>query len=303
MSQQHHGSRPDDDISQMLRGALGDTDFDYDSLVAGAHQRAGRIRRRRAIATGVAVAVLGPALVGGAALVVPDLLSQDGNVVGPAATTDVAVETTQAPSQDDTEESTATPPWQDGEPPMPAGGPEPDNEDFPNAWEIPDARPTGVDALDDLDPQLFMDYPRTAPVDGLMACDPGNPGGVEPLAGQSATYYVEEGSDRSIGITVTGWADSTAARDGLVNGDYTSCAWESAVGDAEPWPGQEGDEDRLVFSGADEGVAAAVVRQGDYLVSVTVHAEGQDEAVETATEIAGKQAENLEALDPEHGRD
>lgn len=303
MSQRQHGSRPDDDISQMLRGALGDTDFDYDSLVAGAHQRAGRIRRRRAIATGAAVAVLGPALVGGAALVVPDLLSQDGNVVGPAATTDVAVETTQAPTQDDTEESTAEPPWQDGELPMP--DPEDDlGDEDENAWEVPDPRPLGVEALDDLGaPQQRLLGSNIAPVLRLMSCDPGREGGGSPIAGDHWMFFLEEGGGPSIDVTVTGWEDSVAARDGLVNDDYTKCVLDESAGEVQEWPGQEGDEDYLIVPGTDGATMAAVVRQGDYLVAVTVGGDSQDEATEIATEIAEKTAENLEALDPDHGRD
>lgn len=137
-----------------------------------------------------------------------------------------------------------------------------------------------------------------------MSCDPGHPGGVEPVAAQNVTYY-EGGLDGlSIDIIVTGWEDSIAARDGLVNDDYTSCAWDDRVGQVEPWPGHEGDEDYLVFPGAEPDLVAAVVRQGDYLVSVTVRdGAGSRSGTEIATEIASKQADNLEALDPVHGRD
>ncbi|USQ80696.1 hypothetical protein [Ornithinimicrobium faecis] len=308
MAQHDDSRRTDDDISAMLRGALGNTDFDYESLVGGVHRRAGRIRRRRAIATGAAVAVLGPALVGGAALVLPDMLGDEGTVVGPAASTDVAVETTQEPTdqaEQTGEQTPDAPPWQDAEPPLPEGGAEPENEDLPNAWEIPDARPTGVSVLEGFGvPQTFSNYPRTVPVMGLMTCDPGNAGGVEPLAGQSVTYY-EEGMDGlSIDIHVTGWEDSAAALDGLVNDDYTSCVWDDRAGEVEPWPGHEGDEDYLLFPGTEPGLDAAVVRQGDYLIAVTVR-DGSDTGSETeiATEIASKQADNLEALDPDHGRD
>ncbi|WP_114905630.1 hypothetical protein [Ornithinimicrobium murale] len=305
MSQHQHRPGADDDISQMLRGALGDADFDYEALVGGVHQRVGRIRRRRAVATGVAVAVLGPALVGGAALVVPDLLGEDSTVVGPAATTDVAMSTTEGPTEPTTEPTAQEPPWQAVEPPIPEGGAQPENEDFPNAWEIPDARPTAVDALDELGPpQLFMNYPRTVPVSGLMACDPGNPGGVEPLAAQHVSYFQQDARGPVIDITVTGWEDSDAARDGLVDDDYTSCAWDDRAGQVEAWPGREGDEDYLLVPGTERGLVAAVVQQGDYLVTVTVRDESDPEAVTgVATEIASKTAENLEALDPVHGRD
>lgn len=297
----------DDDIERMLQGALGNADFDYDALISGTHQRAGRIRRRRAIATGAAVAVLGPALVGGAALVLPDMLGDEATVVGPAATTDAPVATSEAPTDaaEETVESTPeAPPWQDGEPPMPEGGAEPENEDVPNAWEIPDARPTGVEALEEFGaPQSLSNYPRTVPVMGMMTCDQGRPGGVEPLAAQNVTYYGEGVESQAIDIVVSGWEDSTAARDGLVNDDYTSCAWDAGVGQAQAFPGHEGDEDYVVFPGAEEDTSAAVVRQGDYLVAVTVRGTEATAATDIATEIASKQADNLEALDPDHGRD
>lgn len=299
----------DDDIERMLQGALGNADFDYDALISGTHQRAGRIRRRRAIATGVAVAVLGPALVGGGALIVPELLDTDSATVQPAGPTDGAV-VTDEPTQETSDDASQTtepvqedPPWQDGEPPMPEGGAEPDNPDLPNAWEIPDARPAGVAILEELGaPQRLSNYPRTSAVPGLMACDPGNPDGVEPMAGQDAMFYSEAGSGPTIDIQVTGWEDSAAAWDGLLTDDYMSCTWDGA-GEPQPWPGEESDEDRLIVPGTDGETMAAVVRQGDYLVSVTVREASPDEATEIATEIASKHADNLEALDPEHGRD
>lgn len=305
MAQHNDSRRTDDDISAMLRGALGDAEFDYESLVGGVHRRAGRIRRRRAIATGAAVAVLGPALVGGAALVLPEVLGDEATVVGPAATSDAPMTTSEEPADDTertTEETTAAPPWQDGTLPPPI---DPNTEgSIPNAWEIPDARPTGVSALEEFGaPQSLSNYPRTVPVMGMMTCDQGRPGGVEPLAAQSVTYYGEGVESQAIDIVVSGWEDSTAARDGLVNDDYTSCAWDAGVGQAQAFPGHEGDEDYVVFPGAEEDTSAAVVRQGDYLVAVTVRGTEATAATDIATEIASKQADNLEALDPDHGRD
>ncbi len=308
------GPHRDEDISQLLRGALGNTDFDYEALVSGAHQRAGRIRRRRAIATGAAVAVLGPALVGGAALVLPDLLpagTQSPVVVAPAATTDThtpsatplthdAVQT-QSPAVQD-------PPWQESAPPMPEGGPEPENEDLPNAWTIPDARPTGVAALEELGaPQLWMNYPRVAPVMGMMVCDPPRVGGAEPVAGQSGDFFTD-GADLQISYTVTGWQDSLAARDGLLEDGDLLCRWDLDPGEPQPFPGHEGDADYLVFSPEGSELSAAVVRQGDYLVAVTVQDDStgggaEDPGAQLAAEIAAKSAENLAALDPAHGRD
>ena len=297
------GRSSDDDIREVLRGAVGTEEFDYEALVAGTHHRAGRIRRRRALATGAAVAVLGPALVGGAALVLPELLPVGSGSVTPAGSTE-AVGTTATPLPDDAA-VTSTPavlvPWQDSEPPLPEGGFEL-NDSLPNAWEIPDARPTGVEALEDLGvPQLAMSYPRLAPVMSLMTCDPGRPNGAEPMAGQSFDFFSDSGEDLVIYLQVTGWADSTAARDGLVNDDYTLCTWDGDQGEPQEWVGHEHDEDYLLYA-ADGGIAAAVVRQGDYLVAVTVSEGTAGQNADVATEVAEKTAANLAVLDPAHGQ-
>lgn len=316
-----------DDFGTVLRLAVGSAKFDYAALIAGSQQRAGRIRRRRALAVGAAVAVLGPALVGGATLVLPEILPDNGSgTVLPAASGDTAGATS-APLTDDASATSAPAasqaPWQDAEPPMPEGGPDPDNPDFPNAWVIPDARPTGVGELDALGaPQLFMNYPRIAPVMGLMTCDPGRADGVEPVAAQHASLSPDDESgsaqsDLLIDITVTGWQDSNAARDGVIGDSYTLCTWDSQVGQAQPWPGHEGDADYRLYETDTPGQAAAVVRQGDYLVAITVQTassgtptEGttaaktsSQQSVDVAAEIASKMADNLEVLDPAHGRD
>ncbi|NLG22113.1 MAG: hypothetical protein GX555_11880 [Actinomycetales bacterium] len=296
------GGRGTESLRSVLHGAVDREQFDYDALVAGVHQRAGRIRRRRAVATGVAVAVLGPAAAAGAALVLPDILpGGDSTTIAPATRPDEAPTT--APADDDAVTADPTPPWQDGAPPLPEGGFEV-NEDLPNAWEIPDPRPTGVAALDDLGmPQLAAAYPRTVPVMNLMVCDPGRTGGAEPEAGLSFDYFTDDPDDPVINLQVTGWEDSGAARDGLLDDDYLLCTWSPRPGEPQPWPGHEGDDDHLVFAPEGSDQVAAVVRQGDYLVAVTVQDTGAAEDIELAREIAGKTADNLEALDPVHGPD
>lgn len=321
-----------DDFGALLRSAVGSTEFDYAALIAGSQQRAGRIRRRRALTAGAVVAVLGPALIGGATLVLPELLpDNDSGTVLPAASRDNS-----GPTLTDDASATSAPtvsqaPWQDAVPPMPEGGPDPDNPDFPNAWVIPDARPTGVGELDALGaPQLLMNYPRIAPVMGLMTCDPGRADGVEPVAAQHASLYPDDESgsaqsDLLIDITVTGWHDSTAARDGLHGDSYTLCTWDSQVGQAQPWPGHEGDADYQLYATDTPGQVAAVVRQGDYLIAITVQPPSADtttegtaedttvgtaaakrlsrQSTDVAAEIASKMADNLEVLDPVRGRD
>lgn len=300
---QNNGRRADD-LGSVLRSAVEHENFDYEALVAGAHHRAGRIRRRRAIVTGATVAVLGPALVGGAALVLPDILpgGEDATVVAPASRPDDVALTSSPDTVGVTAEPTPdAPPWQDESLPEVEGGFDV-NEDIPNAWEIPDARPTGIEVLDGLGaPQLAMNYPRVVPVQSLMTCDPGREGGVRPEAGQLFDFYSDDPDDPTVYLNVTGWDDSSAARDGLATDGYTLCTWDDFV-EPQEWSGHEGDEDYLLF--APEGnVSAAVVRQGDYLVSVTVRGSGEATDVELAAEVASRTADNIEALDPVHGRD
>lgn len=292
-----------DSLRSALHSAVDREQFDYDALVAGVHQRAGRIRRRRAIATGAALAVLGPALVGGAALVLPDILPTgdgDSTVIAPATRPDDVETTTSADEATTTAEPEA--PWQDPAPPLPEGGLEV-NEEVPNAWEIPDARPSGVDALEELGaPKYAAAYPRTVPVMGLMVCDPGREGGAEPEAAHSFGYYPDSGDGLVIDLQVTGWADSDAAFDGLVEDDYTLCTWDGDPGEPQQWTGHEGEDGYLLLT-PDADRAAAVVRQGDYLVAVTVMDGTAEQNVEVATQIASRTADNLEVLDPAHGRD
>lgn len=321
-------------IGQQLCRAVGDVDFDYATLVQGVHQRAGRIRRRRALTTGAIVAVVGPALLGGSAVVLPDLLP--GGVHGtvtPAETPVAALTDRGTDAADDPETTLLTedtdadtgqdqgrdqgsadpqePPWQDGDPPLPAEGV--DSADSGNAWEIPDARPTGVAALDAFGaPQTGLDYQRVIPLMHVMV---GNTGaeGQRPLAGQMWSYYVEDTSSQTgvIDINVTGWDDSVAARDALR--DETMAAFvrdTDGPWQVQDWAGREGDDDSLLYTATAGGrtYGIALVRQGDYLVGVTVgDTTGGDTPgemnAEVAADIADKTAANMEALDPIHGRD
>ncbi|WP_109471722.1 hypothetical protein [Ornithinimicrobium cavernae] len=346
------GRSPEGDearFSRQLCRTVGDVEFDYAALVHGVHRRVGQIRRRRAIATGATVAVLGPALVGGSALVLPGLLPSG---IGPgtpettlaaapteeaadrrpeptASTTDPAAGSTVDPTTTSAVDPTAStpetetetegrsgeelsggeptdPPWQEAAPPLPEGGLQPG--DSGNAWEIPDARPTGVAALDEFGaPQLGSNYRRTVPVSGPMVCNGAGPGsgpGVEPLAGQEWMYYHEGGSwaPGTVTIQVTGWEDSVWARDALRDATMTYCV-RDADGDWErlTWAGRDGDDDYLLYRATSAGVdyRFAVVRRGDYLVGVTVTG---TTGADVAAEVASRTADNLEALDPVHGR-
>lgn len=293
-------------VGQQLCREVGAVDFDYAALVEGVHQRAGRIRRRRALTTGAIVAVFGPALLGGSALVLPDLLpGADQGSVTPAETPEAAL--TEVPEPTPLAETEASgeiqePPWQDAEPPPPASGLGAGESD--NAWEIPDARPTGVAYLEALGPpDTGGDYRLVMPVFGPMV---GNTGAEDyrPEAGQSWTYGSTDTG--AVDINVTGWADSVAARDALR--DDTMAAYQrdtEGPWQQHEWADHQGDDDYLLYTATDGSrqFGFAVVRQGDYLIGVTVTDTTGEINAETAAEIASKTAENMEALDPIHGRD
>lgn len=315
--------RDDDRLSAQLCRAVGAADFDYATLVDGVHRRAGRIRRRRALATGAIVAVVGPALLGGSAMVLPDLLPGGTNPMAPVETQVAALSdeatgdpATQAEPLAQEQASTAPPtetgartaeepPWQDTAPPLPEGGA--DEVDPDNAWDVPDARPTGVEYLDALGPPARGgDYHLVVPVSGPMACDGGQQRTSPlPAAGQSWSYFHDDLAGE-VNIQVTGWEDSATARDGLREGTMTYCIRDADGGwERFDWAGHEGDEDYLLYEAASNGIdySFAVVRQGDYLIGVTVTDATMDARLEVAAEVASKTAENMQALDPVHGRD
>lgn len=278
---------------------------------------------RRALAAGAAVAVLGTAMVGGAALLAPQdasptaaatmVQSAAGGTESTQESTEPATVVEAAPAALEGAAGTGTDqgeaPWQDAEPPLPEGGLEPENPDWPNAWEIPDARPTGVEGLDAFGaPKQGLNYPRLVPVPGVMVCNTGAED-VEPAAGQSWFYYVD-GTDPwagSVDISVTGWEDSQAAMDALREDTMTFCVRDTE-GDWQPldWADHQGDEDYLLYeAGSTTGLdhSFAIVRQGDYLVGVTVTKADVADQAALAGEIGAKMADNLEALDADHGRD
>ncbi|WP_114905631.1 hypothetical protein [Ornithinimicrobium murale] len=315
-------------VGQHLCRAVGQVDFDYAALVEGVHHRAGRIRRRRALTTGAITAVVAPALLGGSAMVFPGLLPGGVGTVTPAETPLAAV--AQEPTSAETPEAdlppeghvpsaapadpmetrqsavAEEPPWQETAPPLPEGGTGEADQD--NAWDVPDARPTGVDLLEALGTPVYGSAaPQIVPVSGVMACDLGQRRGSDPvpLAGQAWMYYDDQVAGE-VSIQVTGWEDSTAARDDLREGTMTYCVHDTD-GDWEriAWPGHEGDEDYLLYQAASNGIdySFAVVRQGDYVIGVTVTDDHRVASLEVAAELASKTADNMQALDPVHGRD
>lgn len=316
------------DLHDELRSALGQADaadFDYDALVAGTKARAARIRRRRAVSRGVAAVVLAPTLVAAGWFVGNNLGGLGEGEVGleVAATTEDRAEqtsepvtedpttstsdpsvTTSSPSIDEVTETVTGPPWQDEAPPAPEAGPEPLNPDWPNRLEIPDPRPTGVAFLDALGaPAQELVYPRQAPLISFATAT--EYGGVEPHSGRSWDYH--DGTNfaqDTVTVQVTAWDDSASVMTDLLDPAATDVAFTlDADGRTLPWPGGEQGGDRLLISrDVMQGYvsAGALVRQGDYLVGVTVTTTSQEEAVAAATEIAQKTVENLAVLDPEH---
>jgi hypothetical protein len=304
-AQQRSGRGPEEGLEEILRRSLrhaGDG-FDYDALVAGVHQRAHRIRVRRTVTTLAAAAVLVPAAVASASWL-PDVVGGPQEI-SPAD-----------PSQDDGRVVTA-PPYQEGEPPLPEGGES--TGDVDNGWAVPDARPTGVDLLEEWGaPSDVVHYPRIPVFADVFVCDPEQPGGIEPEAGHRSRYAPGEGQAgsmwESVDIHVTGWADGAQAMQALRD-DTLLCAWDVGP-DGEglqrevPWPGHADDPDYYrnepyLYEGLGDSawVGVAGVRTGDYIVGVTVRHTDRETADTVAREIAEKTAANLEVLDPEHAGD
>lgn len=295
----------DDELREALGGPAG-TDFDYDALVAGTKARASRIRRRRTAQRVVTAAVLAPVLVGTGWLVGTNLSGQTPDRAQVAATseaegTDGTAATTQVPAEA---------PFQDPDL-LAESTPDAENEDVPNAWEIPDVRPTGVEALDTLGvPLLDMRYPRIMPLDSFMVGnDGGLADGVQPLAGASWMSATEGDSGEipavdSVTINVTGWEDSADVLASLpTDVPVTHAQWLEAWTQLS-WDGADAGDLLLTADDTSLGhLVGAVVRQGDYLVGVSVRAGAQEDAVAVATQVAERTAANLAALDPAHARE
>ncbi|WP_151525492.1 hypothetical protein [Serinicoccus kebangsaanensis] len=323
-------SSTDQQVRDVLGGAFHGEGFDHAALVAGAKGRAGRIRRRRAVTTAVAAAVVVPSLAGAGWILGNRLVGPGAEQVEVAVATrsqettppsgpDEVARTTGAPDGEAATRAIEAPPWQPVTPPDPVSV-RPDNPDLPNRVQIPDPRPVGVDLLDALGPpQDAAAYPRTVPLSDFMAGGEG--AAVEPHSARDWFFYdgTNEIDQDTVQLTVTAWDDSAAAlaaiRDG---GAGLTSVWveedlSGGVPEPLPWPGHD-DADHLLVgretelqSGDVQQVGGALVRQGDYLVGVTVRAAPGDggpttldEAVEAAAEIAQKSAENLAYLGPEN---
>ncbi|RIK17320.1 MAG: hypothetical protein DCC50_02100 [Acidobacteria bacterium] len=289
----------DDELRSVLGGSA--EHFDYDALVAGTKVRARRMRRRRAVAQGAAAAVLVPTLVGAGFLLNSSVRgSQDAVPAGPPTGQVLA-------TQDDSAATSAPPALAEGPPYqdpalLPEVTPDAPNPDVPNRWELPDVRPTGIDFLDELGaPRYVAAYPRIMPLDGMIA----GTDGVEPHSGLS-WYYFDGTNDMhqdTVEITLTAWDDSEQVMDALRAGEPVSRAgWDGRL-QVRPWPAHHDDDHLLVdLVRRPMPTVGALVRQGDYLLGVTVQADSYEDAADVAGGIAERAAANLAWLDPDHGQ-
>lgn len=270
---------PDRGLEDALRSALQHSApaSDYDDLVLSVHHKVGVKRRRRAIGTGVvAVAAVGVFATGGAVVL--------GNI-GEGEVTPAAQMTNGAA------------PFQPVPPPNPPGGSYEDG----NAWDVPDARPTGIDSLDALGaPSNLVATPGLNPLSGVLICASGPDADGLSDASLSSHYEGQTDSEiQSVRISITGWEDGGVDLDQFRNGEV-GCTWPADRLNEVDWTGEG---DGLLTppypSGTGRQVTGAMVDVGDYTVGVTVESNNDQLAADTAVEIAGATAANLEALDPE----
>lgn len=306
------GDRTGPDLRSLIDGA----DFDHDALVAGTLSRARGIRRRRAVTRGLVAAVLVPTLVG-AGWTVRDMVLDEPPVAHVASRDDAGATATGAPTtaeqEQDLAEATAEPqpaPYQETTPPQPS---ETSPGSLSNRHDVPDARPSGVDFLDAFGaPQTESEYPKTSPL-MMFLVSAGE--GALPHSARDWAYH--DGSNavdqETVDLVITAWDDADGAMEALRAGGRPSdlgFVWQDAPTregttiQISDWPDATGDPDRLLATSQDSMTfAGALVRQGSYLVGVSVRAGDGTEAVEAATEIADRTAANLAAMDPERATD
>lgn len=190
--------------------------------------------------------------------------------------------------------------------PLEAGG---------NRIEVPDVRPTGVAALGGLDGLSPVETVTPHLTPALNVTVTQELAGASPHSGRQWIYR-PPATGAELVLTLTAWDDSQLAFDDLVGGGTaTSSRWlgpdgRPAVPEKGLWPGHEDDPDSFLTRQAQWGedppaplVAVALIRQGDYLVAVTVQGTAELDLTGAAAEVAERAAANLAALDPEHGRD
>lgn len=195
------------------------------------------------------------------------------------------------------------------------------NPDLPNREDIPDPRPTGVVGLDALGAPSGWLYPRVVPLPGFVAArdniglDPDT--GIQGHSGRSFDWAASDAPTEGVAavtLDVGLWDDASFAMEQLrTGGTELSTFWIGGtdadgglvvgVPDPLPWPGHDGSPDHLLVAAEEEPrhLAGALIRQGDYLVGVTVTGGDADAATALAAEVADKTAANLAFLDPVHG--
>lgn len=326
-----------DELRDLL-GAVDETSFDYDALVAGAKVRAGRIRRRRAIAQGVTAAVLVPTLAGAGWMISHNLTgggedrsvdiatrtsspTEDSTSEAPAKV-DAVTETEAAPEETTPEETTGTTAQEPDEPPFQDAAQldEPvlgvDDQGIANQEELPDPRPVGFSPLDQYSLGTAERYRNITPILNVTGMDKGPGQGAAAHSVASWHYWDTVGGGGELTITLGLWEDSAFAMEQLTTGGVElQSSWLGPDGTtsaptAQPWPEHEGDEDYFRTWQEQWGedpfashTGVGLIRQGDYLVSVSYQSEDGPSAMEVASTIAEQTAANLLALDPERASD
>lgn len=281
-----NGPNGSQDLENALRRALQHSApaSDYDDLVQSVHRKVGVRRRRRAVGTVVGAAAAVGVFATGGILIADNLTTSE---LPPASH-----------MNGETERPSDGVPWQDTEPPLPAGG----AYESGNAWEIPDPRPTGIAALDALgEPATYSATPGGSPLPVIISCGSGSGEGLS-VAGINALYQAESGTGeeiQTVQISVSGWEDGDGGLDRFRADDFP-CTWAEGAINERDWTGSgEGLLTDVYETGYGRNAVGALVPVGEYTVGITVEGEDTQLAAETAVEVAEKTADNLRALDPE----
>lgn len=156
--------------------------------------------------------------------------------------------------------------------------------DTENAYRIPNYASTTVAGMPQQDDS--GQYAKMPAVTGAMACDPGNPDGISPVAGRQWTYYSGDGSLGSPNAitTVTGWTSGAKALN-AISRDGTQCTL------LDGWRQVDSTRFSKTLSNGDE--YAVVARVGNVLVAVHAGNQGSPAAnkrvaTAEAAKVAGR---------------
>lgn len=138
-----------------------------------------------------------------------------------------------------------------------------------NAYTIPNYASATVAGM----PQHYDSgqYANMPAVTGAMACDPGNPDGISPVAGRQWAYYSGDGSlgSRNANVTVTGWTSGAKALNAITT-DGTQCTLQ------EGW--RQVDSTRFSRTLTNGTEYAVVTRVNNVLVAVVAGDQGSPAA-------------------------